>query len=256
MIRYLFTGVTRNGCFADYVVVDARTSAPLPDNVSFETAAPMACAGCTIYKGVIQADCGPGEWLAIVGSGGGLGHLGIQFAKAKGIKVIGVDAREEGLALSKEVGADAVLDARIGDDKLAEEVGKVTGGEGGAAGAKATLVVSDAMAAAATSCKITRMHGTIVQIAQPPTVNIPFADLVFRDIRVKGSLISNPQEAREMLDIVGKHGISVKTNPVHGIKEIPKLVELAHGGKMQGKGIVVIDQAQIDKQNSQGIKMF
>lgn len=212
----------------------------------------MACAGCTIYRGVLAAECIAGEWIAIVGSGGGLGHLGIQFAKARGLNVVGIDARDEGLALSKEAGADVVVDARGGDDRTVEEVRRVTGGEG----AKATLVVSDAKSAAATGCKITRMHGTMVQIAQPETVEIPFQELVFRDIRVKGSLICNPREAREMLDIVGKHGIRVKTNPVHGLEEIPKLVELAHGGKMQGKGIVVIDQEQIDKQNSQGIEMF
>jgi len=157
-----YIGVTTNGAFAEYVVADARVCARLPDKVSFETAAPLACAGCTVWRGVLQAGLKSGEWLGIVGSGGGLGHLGIQFAKALGLNVVGVDARDEGLALSKEVGADVVVDARKGDEAVVEEVHKVTNGEG----VDATINLSDARTAAATACAVTKMHGRMVQIAQ------------------------------------------------------------------------------------------
>jgi NADPH:quinone reductase-like Zn-dependent oxidoreductase len=90
-----------------------------------------------------------------------LGHLGIQFAKAKGLKVLGVDAREDGIALSKEAGADCVLDARKGRDEVAQEALRVTGGKGVAA----TINVSDAKLAASTACAITQMHGTVIQVA-------------------------------------------------------------------------------------------
>lgn len=53
-----------------------------------------------------------GESVALVGGGGGLRHLGVQFAKALGLKVIAIDARDEGLSLAKECGADFVIDAR------------------------------------------------------------------------------------------------------------------------------------------------
>lgn len=151
-----------DGFFAEYARVDARWAAKLPDKVSFETAAPMACAGCTVNRGVILAGLKKGEWLGIVGSRGGLGHLGVQFAKALGLKVVGVDARDEGLELTKKRGADVVIDARQGDEAVVQEVHKVTDGKGVAA----TVNVSDADTAAAMSCKITRMHGTMVQVAQ------------------------------------------------------------------------------------------
>ncbi|MBE7182352.1 MAG: zinc-binding dehydrogenase [Terriglobus roseus] len=227
-------------------------SAKLPDNVSFETAAPLACAGVTIYKGILQSGCKSGEWLGIVGSGGGLGHLGVQFAKALGIKVAGIDARDSALEMTRSYGADVTVDAREGDDAAAKAVLDATpGGEG----CKSTLVVSDAKGAAALACRITRMHGTVVQIAQPDEVVIPFAQLVFRDVRVKGSLVANPEEAARMLEDVAKYGVTVTTHPVKGLDRVPELVELAHSGKLRGKGIVVIDQAQIDEQNKQGIKM-
>lgn len=155
-------GVTMDGAFADYLLSDARTSVKLPDAVSFQTAAPMACAGCTVWRGVLQAKLKSGETLAIVGSGGGLGHLGIQFARALGLQVIAIDARDEGLELSKKVGAQIVIDARKGNKSVVEEVHKVTNNQG----ADATINVSDANSAAATACAVTKMHGKMIQIAQ------------------------------------------------------------------------------------------
>jgi propanol-preferring alcohol dehydrogenase len=175
-----------DGFFAEYARIDARWAAKLPDKVSFETAAPLACAGCTIYRGVMLAGLKKGEWIGIVGSGGGLGHLGVQFAHALGLNIVGIDARDEGLELTRKGGADFTIDARIGHDKVVEEVKKVTNGEG----VVATVNVSDAKNAMATSCAITKMHGTVIQIAQPPDVTIPFHELIFRDIRIRGKLVA------------------------------------------------------------------
>jgi propanol-preferring alcohol dehydrogenase len=238
--------------------VDGRWAARIPEGVSFETAAPLACAGCTIYKGVLVAGLERGAWLGIVGSGGGLGHLGVQFARALGMRVVGVDARDQGLELTRRYGAEVVIDARQGEEEIVKEVHRVTNGEGVAA----TVNVSEAATAAAMSCKITRMHGTVVQIAQvgiwrlvvwsetnalqPENVVIPFQEIIFRDIRIRGSLICSAKEAQDMLQVVAEHTISVNTNAFNGLGEMEKLIELAESGKMKGKGIVIIDQAQVD----------
>ncbi|KAH7402138.1 chaperonin 10-like protein [Phaeosphaeria sp. MPI-PUGE-AT-0046c] len=243
-----YCGVTTHGFFAEYARIDARWAVKIPDTVSFETAAPLACAGCTIYRGIVLAGLKAGEWLAIVGSGGGLGHLGIQFARARGLNVVGIDARAEGLALSRKAGAQVVLDARNGVEEVVRAVHAVTGGEG----VGCTLNVSDADDAAALSCAVTKMHGDMIQIAQPDSVNIPFRELVFRDVRVRGSLICSAEEAREMLDVVAVHAISVETNVFTGLDELGKLVALAHSGKMRGKGVIVMDKEQIEKEKRVG----
>lgn len=192
------------------------------------------------------------------GLGRGLGHLGVQFARAMGMRVVGVDARDEGLELTRRYGAEVVVDSRQGEEEIVREVHRVTNGEGVAA----TVNVSEAATAAAMSCKITRMHGTVVQIAQvgvwglvvwsetnalqPENVVIPFQEIIFRDIRIRGSLICSPKEAQDMLQVVAEHNISVNTNAFNGLGEMEKLIELAESGKMKGKGIVIIDQAQVD----------
>ncbi|KAL8842216.1 MAG: hypothetical protein Q9170_000622 [Blastenia crenularia] len=244
-------GVTTDGAFADYMVVDSRESSKIPDKVAYETAAPMACAGITVWGGLVRAGLKAGETVALVGAGGGLGHLGCQFAKAMGLQIVGIDARDEGLELASSLGAHAVVDARIGKEMVVEEVKKVTNG----LGVDSTLVISDASDAAALGCAITKMHGLMIQIAQPPEVSIPFAELIFRDIRVHGSLIGPRYEAQRMLEFVAEHNITVKTNPFFGLEEIPHLVELAHSGKMAGKGVVIVDEDEIKKEKKRrGIK--
>lgn len=155
-------GVTLAGAFAEYHVVDGRESCIIPDDVSFETAAPLACAGCTVFRGILQAELKKGETIALVGAGGGLGHLGCQFAKALGLIVVGIDARDEGLALAKASGADVLIDARQEKEKVVEQVKDVTNGMG----VDATLTLSDSEGAAALACAVTKMHGTMIQIAQ------------------------------------------------------------------------------------------
>ena len=84
---------------------------------------------------------------------------GVQFAKALGLRVIAIDARDGALSLAKECGADTVIDARPGKEKIVEEVKKANSGNL----ADATLNVSDHESAASTSAAVTKMHGEPIQ---------------------------------------------------------------------------------------------
>ena len=220
----------------------------------------LSCAGRTIYRGLVQSKVPEGEWIGLVGSGGGLGHLGIQVAKALGMKVVGIDAKDEGLELSKKNGADLIVDARKSKEDVVKEVQEHTGGEG----CYATLCISDAKTAADLACGVTRMHGRMIQIAQvsrpresfpcgsaesvrlidaqPKDISITFEEIIFRDIRVEGSLLCTVQQTQDMLDLVAQHNITVKTNPFHGLEKLPDLLDLVHGGKLAGKGIIIVDE--------------
>lgn len=230
-----------DGAFADYHVADSRMSCHVPDDVSLIDAAPLACAGVTIYRAIIVSETKEGDWLGIVGAGGGLGHLGIQMAKAKGIKVIAIDARDEALELCKKAGAEHVFDARKGKEEVVREIQKLTGGPG----VNASINVSEHETAAPLACAITKMHGNMIQISQPAMVNIPFQELIFRDIKIKGSLVAGQEQSQEMLSLVGEKGIKVEVNTFDGLKEVPKMFNLAHSGKMKGKAVCVVDKSQV-----------
>jgi propanol-preferring alcohol dehydrogenase len=164
--------------------------------------------------------------------------------------VIGIDARDEGLALSKENGADVIADARKGKEAVAKEVQAVTNGMG----ADSTICISDHPDAAAIACAVTKMHGIMVQIAQPDDFVIPFQELVFRDIRIHGSVLCSPDESKSMLDCIAEHGIKAKTNPFRGLDRIEELVAMVHGGKIQGKAVIIVDPEQIEKEKEIGAK--
>ena len=177
-------------------------------------------------------------------------HLGIQFAKALGLKVIAVDARDEGLELSKQYGADVIADARKGKEAVVKEVHKVTNN----AGADSSICLSDHKDAAGIACACTKMHGTMVQIAQPDEICIPFMEVIFRDIRIKGSLVCNPDDSKDMLDCIAKNGITVTTNPFYGLEKIEDLQEMVHSGKIKGKAVIVVDEEQIEYEKKIGAK--
>ena len=67
--------------------------------------------------------------------------------------------------------------------------------------------------------------------------------------------IGSRGECQKMLEAISKHDIKVKTNAFNGIKEVPKAVELAHSGKMQGKPVIIIDQKAIEDEKKSGVKM-
>lgn len=230
-----------DGAFADYHLSDSRTACHVPDSVSLTDAAPLACAGITIFRAIVVAGTKEGQWLGLVGAGGGLGHLGIQMAKAQGIKVVAVDARDEALELCKKAGAEHVFDARKGKEETVKAIQELTGG----AGVDATINLSEHETAAPLACAITKMHGNMVQISQPAIVNIPFQELIFRDIRVISSLIADQSQSQAMLDLVGKAGIKVEVNKFDGLEKATEIIHLAHSGKMKGKAVCIVDKSQV-----------
>lgn len=98
-----FVGVTFNGGFAEYCAVDVRSCVRLPDALSFDAAAPLMCAGATIFTAIKACNLKAGQSLGIVGAGS-LGHLGVQFSKAMGYRTVIVDARDPPLEMVSSFG--------------------------------------------------------------------------------------------------------------------------------------------------------
>ncbi|KAH0529027.1 hypothetical protein TsFJ059_003829 [Trichoderma semiorbis] len=237
-----YVGTTLPWAFSDFTVVDARYAVVLPDTMSFVTAAPLTCAGATAWRAVQSTKAQPGEWIGIVGSGGGLGHLAIQFAVKAGVNVVAVDAREEGIELSRQCGAQLVLDARQGDEQLTTSITEAIGDDK----IKATVVLSDHETACDTSCAITRPHGTIIQVAQPQRVSFPFRAIIFKDLHFEGSLVSGQKGLEDMIHFVLKHKIRVKTNIYEDLDSVNLVVDAARSGKVSGKLVVVLDRAAVE----------
>lgn len=104
------SGYSVNGSFAEYCLADANYVGILPDNVDFNSIAPILCAGVTVYKGLKMTDTKAGDWVVISGIGG-LGHLAIQYANAMGLNVAAVDIDDDKLAFAKRLGAQVTANA-------------------------------------------------------------------------------------------------------------------------------------------------
>jgi dehydrogenase len=102
------TGVDVQGGHAEYMLMNADATYLIPDKVSYEQAAPIFCAGYTVYSGLRWADPKPHERVAVLGIGG-LGHLAVQYAKAAGFETIAISHSPDKDKLIRDLGADEIV---------------------------------------------------------------------------------------------------------------------------------------------------
>ena len=102
------------GGYAESVTVPANALARIPGELSFAEAAPMGCAGVTTYDALRKTRAVPGERVAILGIGG-LGHLGVQFARAMGFETIAIDRGAGKVEDARHLGAHHYIDSTDGD---------------------------------------------------------------------------------------------------------------------------------------------
>ncbi len=217
-----FTGYNTNGAFAEYLLADPNYVAHIPAGISATEAAPIICAGITSYKGIKQTEAKPGEWLAVSGIGG-LGHLAIQYAKHMGLKVCAVDIDDAKLTLAKQLGADAVVNAKSGDP--AAEVKKLTAG-----GAHGVLITAPSLSAFKQGVGMTRKHGICVLVGLPPgDFPVPLFDLVADCISIRGSFVGNREDLAEALSfaVEGKVKADIELQPLSAINQVFERLE--HG---------------------------
>ena len=114
--KALLSGYTVDGSFQQYCVAKAAHVARIPKEIDLAQASPILCAGITVYKGLKESGARPGESVAIVGAGGGLGSIACQYAKAMGLQVIAIDAGDDKKKLCIEMGATSFVDFSTSQD--------------------------------------------------------------------------------------------------------------------------------------------
>jgi propanol-preferring alcohol dehydrogenase len=217
-----FGGYTKNGGFAEYLLADPNYVAHIPAGLAPLDAAPLICAGITTYKGIKETEAKPGEWIAISGCGG-LGHLAIQYAKAMGLFVCAIDIDDAKLAHAKQVGADAVINAKAADPAAA--VKKETGG-----GAHGVLITAPSLIAFKQGVGMTRKRGTCVLVGLPPgEFPVPLFDVVANCITIRGSFVGTRHDMAEALAFAteGKVKADIELQPLSAINQIFNRLE--HG---------------------------
>jgi propanol-preferring alcohol dehydrogenase len=194
------TGYSVNGSFAEYALADPNYVGRLPTGLDWGPAAPVLCAGVTVYKGLKETEVKPGEWVAVSGIGG-LGHMAVQYAKAMGMHVAAIDVHPDKLALATTLGAEIALDAREIDP--AQELQKRLGGVHG------VLVTAVSPKAFEQAFGVLRSRGTMSLVGLPPgAFALPIFETVLKRITVRGSIVGTRQDLEEALDFAGSGAVA------------------------------------------------
>lgn len=118
------TGITQDGGYAEYMLAATEAVAAMPDDLPADQAAPLLCAGITVFNSLRNAGARAGDVVAVQGLGG-LGHLGIQYAQKMGFHTVAIGRGREKEPLAKKLGAKDYVDTSAGD--AAEQLKKLGG---------------------------------------------------------------------------------------------------------------------------------
>lgn len=232
------SGYTVDGTFQQYVVSTAKYVTKIPDGLALVDAAPILCAGVTIYRALKEANLQPGEWVVIPGAGGGLGHLGVQYAAAFGYRVIAIDSGAEKKALVQKLGADAWIDFRQSKDIVAD-VKALTGG----LGAHGAVVAAAADGAYTQGLQYIRPRGTLVTVGMPPgtVLKADVFDTTVTAKRIVGSIVGNRNDALESLRLAerGKVKVIYQLKPMSALNQV---YDDMHHGKLAGRIVLDVDK--------------
>ena len=192
--------VGRNGGYADAVRANWRFAVPIPEALESENAAPLLCGGVTVYSPMRNHGVGPSSRVAVVGIGG-LGHLGLQFARAFGAEVTALSTSMDKEAEARELGAHYFVNTRdMGEMK------RVAG--------SFDLVLSTVSADQDWQALIgsLRPKGTLCVVGVPPApIAVQAFSLISHQKSVSGSPIGSPRDLHGMLDVAARHGVKAIT---------------------------------------------
>src|ERR1700675_1305115 len=110
----VMSGITTDGGYAEVMIAEARGLASIPDELNSAEAAPLLCAGITTYNALRNAGLRGGDLVAVQGIGG-LGHLGVQFARHMGFRTVAIGRGRKKEKLAKDLGAHVYIDTAVDD---------------------------------------------------------------------------------------------------------------------------------------------
>jgi len=179
-----FTGVQQDGGYAEVMIAKASSLMAVPDELSSVDAAPLLCAGLTTFSALRDSLARAGDLVAVLGVGG-LGHLGVQYARHMGFEVIAIDRGGGDKAeLAKKLGAHHYVDSAVTDiAKALQERG----------GAQVVLVTASGGKAVAAAVKGLRRGGVVISLgATDEPIELSAFELLFKSLGVAGALTGTP----------------------------------------------------------------
>ncbi|KAK3670869.1 putative secondary metabolism biosynthetic enzyme [Recurvomyces mirabilis] len=230
-----FPGINVNGGYAEYLKTTARSVIKLDDSLEPADVAALADAGLTAYHAVAKAArlLRPGNFCVIIGAGG-LGHIGIQVAKAvSAATLIVLDRNEAALKLAKELGADHVVQSGEGDD-FVKKVLEITGGKG----AEAVIDFVAEGGSTSTGVQMIRRAGNYYVVGYGENINVPTIDIISTEINFIGNLVGSYNDLAELMILAAQNKVKLHTTK-YKLDDFQKALDDLAAGNVRGRAILV-----------------
>jgi len=219
------TGVDLQGGHAEYMPMYADATFLIPDGISYDQAAPIFCAGYTVWSGLRWARPQPHERVAVLGIGG-LGHLAVQYAKAAGFHTIAISHSPDKDKMIRELGADEI----VRDGKGLAAIG----------GADIVLSTTNSTKSMLDSIQGLRPDGRIVTMgADIEPISLSIMELLMKRIQVIGSQQNGPEYLYEALDFVAKGKVKTIAE-TYPLAEAPKAYQRVAEGKARFRAVLTM----------------
>jgi len=207
-----YTGVQHDGGYAEMMIAKASGLIAVPEDLSAVAAAPLLCAGLTTFSALRNSPARAGDLVAVFGVGG-LGHLGVQYARRMGFEVVAIDRGDDRAELSKKLGAHHYIDSSTTDvAKALQERG----------GAQVVLATASGGKAAAAAVGGLRRGGVVIALgASDEPIELSAFELLFKQLGVDGALTGTPKAADATLRFSAMSDVAamVETMPLERAPE-------------------------------------
>jgi len=228
-------GFKIDGTFQEYVVSFVNYVTRIPDELDGASATPILCAGLTVYKALKQTNLTVGQWIAISGAGGGLGHLAIQYAVAMGLRVLAIDTGETKKKLCLQLGAEKWVDFRESADVINDVRAAADG-----LGPEAAIIVAGDARPYNQALMYLRSKGTLVCLGLPggsAQLNVPLSLFIAKALTIVGSAIGNQQDITEALRMAALGKVKCQ-HEVKTLDDINGILEDMEAGKIAGRIVI------------------
>ncbi len=225
-----YTGIHQDGGYAEVMIAKASGLVAVPDALASADAAPLLCAGITTFNALRNSPAKAGDLVAVLGIGG-LGHLGVQYARHMGFEVAGIDRGSDTAEVATKLGAHHYIDSTATDPATALQA---------LGGAKVILVTASGGKTVAATFKGLRPGGVSIDVGVgPDPIELSGTDLIFGSRRLEGSLTGTPATGDATLRFSMLTGVSAMIETVP-LNQAPAAYAKMMAGKARFRMVLVM----------------
>jgi alcohol dehydrogenase len=221
-------GLAYSGGYAEETVVPVSALARIPGELTFVEAAPMGCAGVTVFNALRRTSAWPGDVVAVVGLGG-LGHLAVQFAAKMGFDTVVIDRGGQKEATAVQLGARHYIDSTVQDVAAALQA------LGGAKVVLATVPQPTAMTAAIDGLGV-RGELVVIGVSQQK-IEVSPVQLISGQKTLRGHAAGTSREVEETMRFAAQSGVRAITEQAP-LQDAPQAFDRMLAGKARYRGVL------------------